>query len=1090
MPYKLRKAPKSNLYWVVGEDGKHFSKEPMPKEQAKAQLRALYVNEKKGGGIWESLFDAYNEYVGIPTWNFVRGVGDLDSEFWVQQKPPAEVEKFLASHSDTPIWMLKVRRAPVQKALEYALDLFSAGQWSTAKEKLGYDAMFHLSIVLNANTVVEKLARVNVGPVDEVENAEMTGVTVTRQTTLGQMWEKAKKHMGSKFYPYDPFNNNCQDFVNGFLEANKDVLDYTKEKKEFVLQDAKSMVADLPTYMPAFARTITSLGGLTGGGWREEAPEISAPELLEMVKQGYLYVGKGEYPAPIFGDFTLVESTPELLLYKYKESTNYILVVRGTKETRDILSWTPLLTNSLKDTTRMKNDLFIVRNWRDKHKGNWFGTGHSLGGAILDNLMREGHVLYSVTFNPAIQPQDFVSEKTQRIYFQGDPLLTLFGVHDPKHVVVGDAEPGWFSWLPSFSSHGINNFEGQLDDVLLGGSYAPKFLYETAENVGRPAHERRTLREQELGLRALAHLEEKDNPLASFGARVMADDLYEFNTGESIDWEHSKYAQDKLKDAFRSSRPDQVRRLREVNATIAKYNLPNTREGRATAYRILTGEEEPPKAPEPVKKIKSPAEVRAEAERAEKARKEAEEEELKRKVMEEEKALRKAEEEKRIAIEAEKKLVEEMARKKEEEDRLRKEEAVRKLAELEEKREEAEAEAKKREAEMKLAQAEEARAKAMKPKQVKKGKKVVEEVDEDDVLFANQELLNAIDNNILPLQHAKKMLAMRKKKNERELRWYETSREKALNPEETKSEAAILWSAVADAKSLKRYEGLLGPEYRLSLSLSDMRSILKQLRKGEHQEALVRNMNDPMLGDVIGIDETSIPKFEEYMNVLLKQQDDEQEKRRAEVPEIERRILDYKERILKVENEDKEYDLLIQQLEDRKAAMTKQFEEEEKGRRKKGKGLGFGRQHKDFVYSRPGLTIAEKAKERAAHYRKVKQAEKKSTVKVKGAPRTTARFTKEGKELPRTSPEFATGESRTVVLTEEEKKREEARGKKEKVPKKDSVRKPYVGKVMKQKFMEKAKGRDEKEVRNLFNKAKRLYKQGGQTWEQVTQSVL
>ena len=43
MPYRLRKAPKRDLYWVIAEDGSHKSKEPMPKEQAEAQMRALYA---------------------------------------------------------------------------------------------------------------------------------------------------------------------------------------------------------------------------------------------------------------------------------------------------------------------------------------------------------------------------------------------------------------------------------------------------------------------------------------------------------------------------------------------------------------------------------------------------------------------------------------------------------------------------------------------------------------------------------------------------------------------------------------------------------------------------------------------------------------------------------------------------------------------------------------------------------------------------------------------------------------------------------------------------------------------------------------
>ena len=52
-PFKLRKAPKRNLYWVVDDKNKHYSKEPMPKEHAKQQQKALYAayGRKLKGGV-------------------------------------------------------------------------------------------------------------------------------------------------------------------------------------------------------------------------------------------------------------------------------------------------------------------------------------------------------------------------------------------------------------------------------------------------------------------------------------------------------------------------------------------------------------------------------------------------------------------------------------------------------------------------------------------------------------------------------------------------------------------------------------------------------------------------------------------------------------------------------------------------------------------------------------------------------------------------------------------------------------------------------------------------------------------------------
>jgi hypothetical protein len=46
MPYKLRKSPKKEAYWVVTKStGRKHSKAPLPKSRALAQMRALYAAE-------------------------------------------------------------------------------------------------------------------------------------------------------------------------------------------------------------------------------------------------------------------------------------------------------------------------------------------------------------------------------------------------------------------------------------------------------------------------------------------------------------------------------------------------------------------------------------------------------------------------------------------------------------------------------------------------------------------------------------------------------------------------------------------------------------------------------------------------------------------------------------------------------------------------------------------------------------------------------------------------------------------------------------------------------------------------------------
>ena len=63
-PFRLRKAPKRDLYWVVDDKGKKYSKDPMPKEKARAQQKALYAAEGRGelkGGTMEDAFAYFGE---------------------------------------------------------------------------------------------------------------------------------------------------------------------------------------------------------------------------------------------------------------------------------------------------------------------------------------------------------------------------------------------------------------------------------------------------------------------------------------------------------------------------------------------------------------------------------------------------------------------------------------------------------------------------------------------------------------------------------------------------------------------------------------------------------------------------------------------------------------------------------------------------------------------------------------------------------------------------------------------------------------------------------------------------------------------
>jgi hypothetical protein len=77
MPYRLRKVPKKDLYWVIGPDGKHHSKEGMPLDKAKAQMRVLEAAvAKEGSGTHkENVVKTYD----LPETNSLQKLSDASA---------------------------------------------------------------------------------------------------------------------------------------------------------------------------------------------------------------------------------------------------------------------------------------------------------------------------------------------------------------------------------------------------------------------------------------------------------------------------------------------------------------------------------------------------------------------------------------------------------------------------------------------------------------------------------------------------------------------------------------------------------------------------------------------------------------------------------------------------------------------------------------------------------------------------------------------------------------------------------------------------------------------------------------------------
>ena len=202
MPYKLRKAPNRDLYWVVNkETGKKHSNEPLPLERAKAQMRALYASENDntsggmdrpkpysrpvapiqmtGGRKGEHPVAFADRILSEPRlfskkqlrearrikklegagffgdlWNAAKSVGkkvvsvvsNVVSGNAIRNDYPPYVRKLLAEVGNRPIAQMFVRRDPIQSLLNTALNFISRGKWNEVKSKYAYDNLFHLGL--------------------------------------------------------------------------------------------------------------------------------------------------------------------------------------------------------------------------------------------------------------------------------------------------------------------------------------------------------------------------------------------------------------------------------------------------------------------------------------------------------------------------------------------------------------------------------------------------------------------------------------------------------------------------------------------------------------------------------------------------------------------------------------------------------------------------------------------------------------------------------------------------------------------------------------------------------------------------------
>jgi hypothetical protein len=172
----------------------------------------------------------------------------------------------LRKFGDEPIIALEVVRTPILKVLDKVINIISFGKFNKLKQKYSYDDLFHLQMVAKVNVnehfknvVLEKNEVINISTnVSSKSTSQMINVPMKPGMTINQILDNARSKAGdAKFFLYDAFKANCQDFI--LLLLNSSGLS-NNSIESFIKQDVSKVAEGLPDHVKKIMGLTTDLG--------------------------------------------------------------------------------------------------------------------------------------------------------------------------------------------------------------------------------------------------------------------------------------------------------------------------------------------------------------------------------------------------------------------------------------------------------------------------------------------------------------------------------------------------------------------------------------------------------------------------------------------------------------------------------------------------------------------------------------------------------------------------------------------------------------------------------------------------------------
>lgn len=196
-------------------------------------------------------------------------LSDVASKITGKMPGLASIQNLIRNHGSAKITNINVIRTPIRSLLTGAVNALSGGKLNEATNRLNYDKLYHLGMIIGLNDgfyfKIEKNEAITI--VDRAKppsNAEIRTVpgVLPRGQRLDTAIDNCQHSMGLDFYSYSALDNNCQKFVSMFLKSNGWL---TPEIQTFVMQDVNAIKDSLPPYMNGLMNGLTDFAGAITG---------------------------------------------------------------------------------------------------------------------------------------------------------------------------------------------------------------------------------------------------------------------------------------------------------------------------------------------------------------------------------------------------------------------------------------------------------------------------------------------------------------------------------------------------------------------------------------------------------------------------------------------------------------------------------------------------------------------------------------------------------------------------------------------------------------------------------------------------------